>query len=214
MARSSFDALSTTEFNARMRPVALRLYERLFAGCRLEQVDTSTAQGMVLDRDLGVDCKLHLPTSQWITLQEKFRKYADYVSYGDFTQEFKNGVGTPYESDGEWFKLGAQLYFYGWASQDETAFVDWVILNIATYKLTINRQGGLDKVGRLVPNHKHGRATFYAIPLERISKAIILSASTPLPANRSALPIIAEHLNGKPDTYAQATLFSSREAFR
>ena len=59
----------------------------------------------------------------------------------DFTQEFKNAVGTKHESNGEWFKLGAQLYFYGWASADETEFSKWVILDIAKYKILVEQAG-------------------------------------------------------------------------
>lgn len=174
---ANFNSLSTEKFRVRMRPAAEKIYSRIFPGCRLEDLRENGIKVHILDKEFGIDSLLHLPSKQWITVQEKYRSN-EMLKYGDFTQEYKNACGTPHESDGEWFKLGAQLYFYGWANKDETAFEKWYLLDIAKYKLTVEKQGGLQCVGTLRQNSFHGRASFYAIPFNRISKAIILSSET------------------------------------
>lgn len=172
--QSDFDKLSTEQFRLRMRPAAERIYRRWFPNARLEDLREHGVKAHVLDKEFGIDALLHLSENQWVSIQEKYRSHYHLVHYGDFTQEYKNAAGTPYESNGEWFQLGAQLYFYGWANESETDFERWILLDIARYKLTVERQGGLAKVGTLKHNKRHGRASFYAIPLERLDKAILL----------------------------------------
>lgn len=156
-----------------MRPYALSIYQRIFPGCYLEDLREQGVRVHVLDREFGIDSLIHLPSAQWISIQEKYRTF-DNLKYGDFTQEYKNAVGTPYESEGEWFKLGAQLYFYGWANRQEDGFAKWLLLDIARYKCLVERLGGLDKVGTIRQNCRYGRASFYAIPIEKLKPAILM----------------------------------------
>lgn len=172
---NDFNNLSTEKFRVKMRPFALKIYNRIFPNSKLEDLREHGIKVHILDKEFGIDSLLHLPSNQWISVQEKYRKNEHLKRYGDFTQEYKNAYGTEHESDGEWFKLGAQLYFYAWANASETDFEKWIILDIAKYKLTVERQGGLDSVGKLMRNNFHGKSAFYGIPLEKISKAIILT---------------------------------------
>ncbi len=160
------------DFERNMRPAAQRVYEGIFSGCTVEfaQEDGRLRQ---LDESFGIDAVLRLKSGQIITAQQKFRRHENLSRFGDFTQEFRNAAGGPHEAEGEWFYLAAQLYFYGWANEDETDFAAWVLLDVVRYKLLIERRGGLEKVGRLRHNQAHGRASFYAIPLKTLEPAIL-----------------------------------------
>ena len=160
------------EFEQRMRPAAQRVYQRLFSGCTVEFAGDDDRLRQ-LDESFGIDAVLRLRSGQIITAQQKFRRHQNLINYGDFTQEFRNAAGSENEAEGEWFYLAAQLYFYGWANEDETDFAAWVLLDVMRYKLLIERRGGLEKVGRLRHNQAHGRASFYAIPLETLKPAIL-----------------------------------------
>ena len=116
-----FNKLDTVQFQEKMKPAALRIYQQVFPGSEVEDLREEGVRVHILDREFGIDSLISLPSEQWITLQEKYRRYAA-LKYLDFTQEYMNAVGTPHESPGEWFKLGAQLYFYGWANEKETDF--------------------------------------------------------------------------------------------
>ena len=158
-------------FELRMRPAVLRVYEGLFPGCRVEfaQDDERLRQ---LDESFGIDAILRLPSGQILTTQQKSRRH-EYLRYGDFTQEFRNAVGGENEGEGEWYYLASQLYLYGWSNQDETDFAAWILLDVVSYKLLVEKAGGLEKVGRLNQNLTHGRANFYAIPLDTLRPAIL-----------------------------------------
>lgn len=168
-----FNDLSTVKFQLKMKPAAFRIYQEIFPGCRLEDLRENGVNVHPLDKEFGIDALIHLPFGQqWISIQEKYRKY-DALKWGDFTQEFMNGCGTEYEAQGEWFKLGAQLYFYGWANISESDFAKWAILDVARYKLFVENNGGLENIGQLRMNNKFGRASFYAIPIERLRSCFI-----------------------------------------
>ncbi len=174
---NSFSNLSTVKFQAKLKPHALNIYKNLFGDCKLIDLRENGVKVHILDKEFGIDSLLTFKSGQWISIQEKYRHYYYWLKYHEFTQEFKNAAGTKYESNGEWFKLGAQLYFYGWANKDNTGFIDWVIIDILKYKLLVESVGGLSEIGTLYQNREHGKATFYAIPLENIKEAIIFQVT-------------------------------------
>lgn len=167
-----FSNLSTVRFQQTMKPAALRIYREIFPGCEVEDLREEGVRVHILDREFGIDSLIKFPSHQWITLQEKYRSH-DALRYLDFTQEYMNGVGTSQESPGEWFKLGAQLYFYGWANAEATAFEKWFLMDIAKYKVLVEQAGGLSQLGTLQHNNRHGRASFYAIPAKKLMSCFI-----------------------------------------
>lgn len=168
----NFDDLETVRLQSKLKPAALQIYKKVFPGCEIEDLRGDGVKVHILDQEFGIDSLLRLPDGQWISIQEKYRGH-QALHWLDFTQEYMNAVGTPYERPGEWFKLGAQLYFYGWANESETDFEKWVLLDVARYKLIVAKSGGLDKIGVLRNNKKHGRASFYAIPILKLKPAFI-----------------------------------------
>jgi len=188
MAGQAFESLSTEQFRLKMRPHAVAIYNQLFPKCRIDDLRENGLRVHILDKEFGIDTLATMQSGQWVSIQEKYRTY-DYLTKPhlqidpptpDFTKEYKNAEGTPFEQPGEWFKLGAQLYFYGWANESQTAFAKWVLLDIAKYKLHVEQSGGLATLGRLMKNNKHGKATFYAIPITRLKPAWIATYSNPI----------------------------------
>ncbi|GAI73637.1 unnamed protein product, partial [marine sediment metagenome] len=75
-----------------------------------------------LDKELGIDAIFTLDNGMRLTCQEKFNQH---------TFSYKKNATVEYENDplrgipGDWFTLIAQLYFFGFASQDEKSFDLW-----------------------------------------------------------------------------------------
>lgn len=157
-------------FSSYMQPKADKIYRATFPGCeihRLEYGDCSKVYD--LDKHCGVDLIVKLSSGCQIYIQEKYRRYSDNPFY-DFTQEYKEKAG---HEDGEWFKLISHMNFYGWANRGNFGFEKWILLNTTTYKLTVESRGGLWQIGTLYQNKKHGRASFYGIPLPYLNDAVV-----------------------------------------
>ena len=188
---SEFSKLQTTQFQSRMRPKAIAVYRQLFPGCKVEDLRQQGAKVHVLDQEFGIHCMIVLPSGQWLSVQEKYRQNTFLANDSlkveppvpDFTQEITNATGTQHESPGEWFKLASQLYFYGWASRDESQFEKWVLVDIVQYKLIVERNGGITRMGRLYRNRKHGAASFVAFPVTRLRDAWVRTYRNPSPVN-------------------------------
>lgn len=168
MKLKNFNDLQTVKLQQQLKPAASRIYEKIFPNSHIEDLREDGFKVHILDKEFGIDALLKFDHGQWISIQEKYRNN-NALRYGDFTQEYMNGNDT----EGEWFKLGAQLYFYGWGNLDNTDFEKWFIMDIAKYKLIIEKLGGIEKVGRLQKNYIHGSATFYSIPIKVIQSAFI-----------------------------------------
>jgi len=169
---NSFNNLSTVKFQEKMKPAAARIYKSIFPNCRVEDLRSDGFKVHVLDQEFAIDSLLHLDGGQWFSIQEKYRDYPKW-GFHDFTQELKNGDGTP----GEWSKLGAQLYFYGWCDPSKSVFLEWFIMDVVKYKILIERGGGIYHVGNVRQNKQHGSATFAGVPYEIIKPAILYSGS-------------------------------------
>lgn len=175
LLEKNFNELSTVKFQEKMRPVAIEIYESIWPGCKIKDLREQGVKVHILDKEFGIDTISTFKSGQWISIQEKYRRFELWNKYKDFTQEYMNAVGTINEGPGEWFHLGAQIYFVGWADKKETSFPYWFIMDIAKYKIIVEQAGGLDKVGRINYNNKNGRASFYGIPINIIKPAFLLT---------------------------------------
>ncbi len=181
MARKPFSQLTTEQFRRKMQPLADEIYrEVLFPGCEVKRYKRGDDDDPhVLDQAYGIDMELIMPSGQNFTVQEKHRRHKFLIDpflqvkppTPDFTQEYMNAAGTEHESKGEWFHLASQFYFYGWADAREERFEKWVLLDVTRYKMLVEQRGGLDAIGVLRQNFKHGSATFYAIPITDLRDA-------------------------------------------
>ena len=113
----NFDNLSTEVFRRKMRPHAIKIYETLWPGCKIDALREQGIKVHVLDKEFGIDTLSTFTSGQWISIQEKYRRFALWSKWKDFTQEYINAAGTKYKTPGEWFHLGAQIYFIGWADK-------------------------------------------------------------------------------------------------
>lgn len=168
----TFRDLETERFRQKLEPYADAIYKSLFGPCDIISTSCFDGSTTLLDTEQGIDCIIYLETGQQVTLQEKYREHGA-LQWTEFTQEYMNGVGTPNEKPGEWFHLFAELYFYGWGNMDASGFEKWLLMDIAKYKEIVSRVGGIERLGRLRINKKHGRASFYAIPLDKIKGAFV-----------------------------------------
>lgn len=181
-----FSDLKTVKFQDRMKSSARRIYSRIFPGCEIEDLRADGFRVHPLDQEFGIDSRLMLGDNSYFSIQEKYRAHKFLARRNlridtdlpDFTQEYKNGHGTQYEAPGEWFKLGAQLYFYGWANAAEDDFEKWVIIDVVRYKQLVMDEGGIENMGKLMKNRTHGRASFYCIPIQRLAPAWIYTHKT------------------------------------
>jgi hypothetical protein len=169
-----FNNLSTVKFQEKMKPYARNIYKKVFPGCEIQDLREKGFKVHILDKEFGIDSLINFESGQWISIQEKYRKNSA-LKYCDFTQEYMNAVGTKFENKGEWFKLGAQLYFYGWANELENDFQKWVILDVAKYKLIVEKNNGLKNLGNLKNNFYHGNASFYAIPIMKLKDCFLIT---------------------------------------
>ena len=159
-------------FERRMRGPVEEVYQTYFPGCNVRYTREHD-ELRPFDDHFAIDTILDLPSGGIVTAQQKCRRYGYFLQYRDFTQEYMNAVGSAYESRGEWFHLASQIYFYGWANPAENGLVAWLLLDVVRYKMLVEKQGGLEKMGTPRQNKEHGKASFYAIPVERLRPALI-----------------------------------------
>ncbi len=195
---ANFSDLPEEQFRLSMKPHAVEIYEELWPGCEVKDFRGIGKGAHVLDKYFGVDSAIVMRSGQQLLLQEKYRRN-DALSNPDmridpecpdFTQELFNGWNTPNESHGEFFNLAAQIYFYGWASADDSSFEEWYILDVAKYKLLVEKVGDeirnskspeqhalmtFSKIGKQYQNGTCGKALFSAIPINRLSDAVLFS---------------------------------------
>lgn len=174
----------TLSFQKKMQPAALKIYQTIFPDCKLQELKAEDGGVHPLDQHFAIDRVITLSSGVTFSLQEKYRQNY-YLRFMDFTQEYKNAHGTTNETKGEWFKLYAQLYFYGWANKEETAFEKWILMDITKYKMVVEQAGGLDQIGQFNINEQYGGASFYGIPIIKLDKAILKSNIDGLSCNSS-----------------------------
>jgi hypothetical protein len=109
-------------------------------------------------------------------LQEKSRKH-NYLKYDDFTFEYYNNPTT--KDEGEWFKLAAQLYFYGFANKNETEYVKYYLVNVPKLRLFLKNKIGIKTLESeyLHRNTPPAKANFFAIPFKIIPDCCIMYKS-------------------------------------
>ena len=118
---------------------------------------------LFMDIELSIDTHLTFTNGSVLTFQEKTRRN-EYMKYNDFTFEYYNNPTT--KDEGEWFKLAAQLYFFGYANKNENGYDKYWILNIAKLKTRLMQHFTIDylKKNFLRSNKPPAKANFFAIP--------------------------------------------------
>jgi hypothetical protein len=167
------------DFEESMTPHIDTIYKKLFtklSGIKRSNRDIEHDEKIIfMDRELAIDTFLYFTDGTMLTLQEKTRKKYFFDKYGaDFTFEYFNNPYT--KAEGEWFKLAAQLYFYGYARDDLSGYERFWIVNIHKLRLFLKNHIGLAALENkyLRQNSSHGTANFFAIPFSIIHPQCIM----------------------------------------
>lgn len=159
------------DFEESMHPAINAVYTQLFKNKLVEiyRSDRSLEKNskmLFMDIELAIDTHLTFIDGSVITFQEKSIKSELYYKYGEcFTFEYYNDPKT--KDEGEWFKLAAQLYFYGIADVKTKTYCKYYIINIVKLrtglmnKFTIKE---LESRKYLRYNPPPAKANFFAIP--------------------------------------------------
>ena len=170
-------AWSEKSFEESMTPHIDAIYRGLFSGLtEIRRSDRNTqtdAKILFMDKELAIDTFLHFKDGTILTLQEKTRR-REYAKYNDFTFEYYNDPRT--KDEGEWFKLAAQLYFYGYANGELDGYYKFWIVNIPKLRVFLKRNVGIKQLESkyLRSNKPPAKANFFAIPFSIIDNDCIM----------------------------------------
>ena len=176
MGERSMSFKSDEQFRIKMRPYFIKIYEKIWPNCKVQDLRKEGFKVHPLDKEWGIDSIIWLSNGTPLFLQEKTRRYN---AWGDFTQEYENH---PTQQDGEWFHLGAHIYSYGFANELENNIEKYFIMDIVKFKLKIERnkqkqkdirRTGFEHIGKLQTNYEHGQANFFGIPIIKLKSTII-----------------------------------------
>jgi hypothetical protein len=77
---------------------------------------------------------------------------------------------------GDYFLCEAQNYFIGYLNQARNGFFKWWIIDMVAFREAIMRNGGVScLLPYLKSNKKSGKASFFAIPINKLRNAIVHS---------------------------------------
>lgn len=160
---------SEKTFEEKMTPCIDLVYKQLF-GDTLQEIkrnnrDNSTEKLMFMDIHLAIDTYLTFKNGSILTFQEKTRKN-NYLKFNDFTFEYYNDPIT--KDEGEWFKLAAQIYFYGYANENETGYEKYYILSVQKLRTRLLQNYTIKEMEQrfLQTNRPPAKANFFAIPFD------------------------------------------------
>lgn len=169
-------------FEEQMTPHIDGIYYKLFSNLvdiKRSSRDTQTDEKILfMDRHLAIDTFLSFKDGTVLTLQEKTRQRYYHDTFGaDFTFEYYNDPAT--KDEGEWFKLAAQLYFYGYANGSEDGYYKYWIIDVPKLRLHLKNNIGIQQLESRYLRHNKppAKASFFAVPFSIISDDCILYAS-------------------------------------
>jgi hypothetical protein len=161
-------------FEEKMTPHINEIYNDLFKN-KISKIIRNTngnqdKELLFMDKYLGIDTQIIFKDGSKITLQEKTRKYYYFQKYNDFTFEYYNDPKL--KEQGEWFKLAAQLYFYGFSNEKETGYEKFYILDICKLRRFLTYRIGLKNLEKnyLHQNIGSAKANFFHIPFDLLRK--------------------------------------------
>jgi len=168
-------------FEEKMSPFIDEIYKDIFksrlSGIYRSSREKETDKKMIfMDIELAIDTHLRFKNGSILTFQEKTRRNF-YEKYNDFTFEYYNDPKI--KDEGEWFKLAAQLYFYGYSNESETGYSKFWILNVVKLRTRLMQNYTIKEIEEkwLRCNHPPAKANFFTIPfdiLENLEDVVIL----------------------------------------
>lgn len=153
------------------RPLADKVYRSVFGeDITIQRMDNK--EDVELDKRLGIDIKITLPTGHVLNGQEKILSHK-YAKFESMTVEYMQNPITG--EVGDWFKLAAQFYFVGYLTEDKNDFIlwglmDWVWVVIKTLDGTIHW-------GENGNNNSSALASFRYTNMTKLPKECVISCS-------------------------------------
>lgn len=163
------------DFEEKMRTAIDAIYIRCFNGLtEIKRIDRGKEEDqkiLFLDKNMAIDTYLTFVDGSVLTVQEKTLRHFQQ-SWQQFTFEYYNDPHTG--EKGEWFKLAAQIYFFGYANEKEDSYLQYWILDISRLRIFLKNVIGIQalKSGYLRKNKPPNRANFFAIPFDIIEQDI------------------------------------------
>lgn len=129
----------------------------------------------ILDQKFHIDVIVTLQNGSTMTGQEKALSNQFY-KYRTFTMEFYQNRFT--KEKGEFFKIASQFYLHGYSDESGCKFAEWYIFDVPKILDWLKSC----KVSSLESKTKPStsRASFIAIPYDKIPKEFIMYSSKPL----------------------------------
>ncbi len=155
-------------YNLRMQPFMDAIYRSIWGN----RIRIKRELG-ALDKDRGIGVINEMPSGLTISLQEKARRYK-YRHFQQFTVEYSNNPLTG--EKGEFYKLAANYYFYGYAFPNEHGFCEWRIIDLNRFKEAYHL--GIITPTETVANTKRSRATFLCFEFRQIQGMVVFMAET------------------------------------
>lgn len=159
------------DFEEQMRSHIDAIYKNIW-GEKLEKIERSnrdedTGKMLFMDKEMAIDTHLKFYDGAVITFQEKTLRHTK-LSFNQFTFEYYNDPEK--KDEGEWFKLAAQLYFFGYANKQKTGYLKYWVVCIAKLRDELLRKYDIEELERrfLRQNHPPAKANFFAIPFSII----------------------------------------------
>jgi len=162
------------DFEEKMRPHIDAIYQKTFKNIstilRTNRESKTDPKFMIMDKDLAIDTHLYFQDGTLLTFQEKTLQHTKQ-KYQQFTFEYQNDPQN--NVPGEWFKLASQLYFFGYANEAQTGYLQWWILNVPRLRLFLLNVIGIEtlKEKYLHNNKPPKKANFFAIPFNLFKTA-------------------------------------------
>lgn len=156
------------DFEEKMTPFIDNIYkdifkEKLVSIKRSSRNKENDKKLLFMDINLAIDTHLTFNNGSIITFQEKTLRYSK-ISFNQFTFEYYNDPKI--KDEGEWFKLAAQMYFFGYANKNETGYEKYFILNVAKLRTALLNNFTIKQLedNYLRKNPAPAKANFFAIP--------------------------------------------------
>ena len=121
----------------------------------------------ILDKDLGIDTIIIFENESKISFQEKSLRDKK-KNFQQITLEYFNDPKT--NDTGEWFKIIAQFYFFGYVNKEKNGYSQFFIINNALLKIALNDLSQENLNQYLQQNYPPNKANFFAIPFHLIKK--------------------------------------------
>lgn len=162
------------DFEESMQPSIDSIYKKCFPNILSIKRNTRSnenSKSMFMDIELGIDTIITFKDESIITLQEKTLRHTKQ-HYQQFTFEYFNQPKI--KDKGEWFKLASQFYFFGYANQSQTGYLQYWIINVGNLRLFLNGKN-INKYLR--QNPPPAMANFYAIPFKEFNNNIFYKSN-------------------------------------